>query len=62
MEAALDQTAGGPDRLSSTHRIADYEKHARPCFWSGSTSSLNEHQRYPDISFGRTYVNLNPAR
>lgn len=45
-----------PDRLEARFEFSDYE--ATRCFLEDTESVSKETGIYPDISFGRTYVNL----
>lgn len=45
-----------PERLERRIEFADYE--STRLFLERLNELSEQHQRYPDISFGRTYVNL----
>jgi 4a-hydroxytetrahydrobiopterin dehydratase len=45
-----------PDRLERRIEFADYE--TTRTFLERLESLSEQHSRYPDISFGRTYVNI----
>ncbi len=45
-----------PDRLERRIEFADYETTRE--FLARLESLSEQHSRYPDISFGRTYVNI----